>query len=192
MSQKSPDTKIKTVLHVGCGADNPNKLHKTFRSPEWKEIRLDIEPEVKPDIVANIIDMTPVQTNSVDALYSSHNIEHLFDHEVIAAFKEFFRVLKPGGFVLITAPDLQKIGHYIAEGKLDEKIYDSPAGPISAIDILYGHRKSIAGGFHYMAHKTGFTPQRLTKIMNNAGFQKIKVTTPDKDLDLWGIGYKPY
>ena len=43
---------------------------------------------------------------SVDAVFSSHNIEHLYPHEVPLALKEFMRVLKPDGFVLMTCPDL--------------------------------------------------------------------------------------
>jgi predicted SAM-dependent methyltransferase len=38
----------------------------------------------------------------MDALYSSHNIEHVFAHEVVPTLKEFRRVLKPDGFVVIT------------------------------------------------------------------------------------------
>jgi hypothetical protein len=35
-------------------------------------------------------------------------------------------------------PDLQKAAAYIAQGKLEEPIYQSPAGPISALDICFG------------------------------------------------------
>ena len=41
----------KTVLHVGCGAPAPNKLPKPFRNGDWREIRFDIDPNVKPDVV---------------------------------------------------------------------------------------------------------------------------------------------
>ena len=44
----------KQVLHVGCGAYHPEKLHKSFAG--WKEIRLDIDPAVAPDIVASLTD----------------------------------------------------------------------------------------------------------------------------------------
>src|SRR5665213_540831 len=35
--------------------------------------------------------------------------------------------------------------------------YTSPAGPITPLDMLFGHSDSIASGHLYMAHKTGFT-----------------------------------
>ena len=41
---------MKTFLHVGCGPQNKHGL-KGFESADWQEIRLDINPEVKPDII---------------------------------------------------------------------------------------------------------------------------------------------
>src|SRR6185312_14387941 len=84
------------VLHVGCGPPDHMSLHKRFRGSEWVELRLDVDPGVRPDIVATITDMSPVPDASVDAVFSHHNIEHIFAHEVPLAFAEFLRVLRPG------------------------------------------------------------------------------------------------
>ena len=72
------------VLHVGCGPQDHYVLHECFRTPEWHEVRLDIDPGVKPDIVASVSDMSPVASSCFDAVYSHHNIEHVFAHEVRA------------------------------------------------------------------------------------------------------------
>lgn len=178
----------KKVLHVGCGEPNPQKLPEMFRNDAWQEVRLDINEAVKPDIVASMIDMHMVEDNSFDALYSSHNVEHLFRHQVPVALKEFFRVLKPEGKFVVTLPDVQAVSAFIAEGTLDEALYQSPAGPIAPIDILYGWTKSIAEGNHFMAHKTGFTAKTLAKHMLSAGFSNVQVNR--RWLDLWAIGYK--
>jgi predicted SAM-dependent methyltransferase len=39
--------------------------------------------------------MSALATGSVDAVVSSHNMEHLYPHEVPLALAEFVRVLKP-------------------------------------------------------------------------------------------------
>lgn len=91
-------------------------------------------------------DMSAVASESVDAIYSSHNIEHLYPHEVPLAFAEFLRVLKPDGFFVVTCPDLQSVCALIAEDKLTEAAYTSPAGPFTRLDILYGHRPAMAQG----------------------------------------------
>ena len=72
----------KCVLHVGCGPQNPEALHPVFRHPQWQELRLDINPAVKPDIVGSMTDMQAVADDSVDAIWSFHNLDHLFAHEV--------------------------------------------------------------------------------------------------------------
>ena len=104
---------MKDVLHVGCGKYNPLKLNATFQGGGWREIRLDIDPEVEPDIVASITDMPMVADASIDAVWSSHNLEHLLPHDVPLALSEFFRVLKPDGFALMTMPDLQRIAELV-------------------------------------------------------------------------------
>ena len=75
----------------------------------------------------------------VDAVYSSHNVEHLYSHEVAVALREMRRVLKPAGFVMIKVPDLQAVAGYVADGKLEDALYLSSMGPIAPLDILYGH-----------------------------------------------------
>jgi len=96
----------KTVLNVGCGYPARQKLHRHFHGSEWRELRLDLDPAVCPDIVCSITDMRPVAGNTVDAIWSSHNLEHLQRHEVPQALAEFIRVLKPRGLLLLTLPDL--------------------------------------------------------------------------------------
>ncbi len=179
-----------TVLHVGCGAVNPKKLHPAFRGPDWRELRLDINPEVEPEIVADMIDMGVVEAGSVEAVWSSHNLEHLFAHQVPAALGEFFRVLKPGGFALITLPDLQKVAELVAADKLDGAAYVSPAGPISPIDMIYGHRASIARGNEFMAHKTGFSAKTLGHALKRAGFATVCLKRDN--FDLWAKADKAH
>ena len=79
----------KKILHVGCG--RLTKLNSTpeFNNENWDEIRVDIDENVTPDIVASMTDMSVIDSDKFDAIYSSHNIEHLFAHEVPIALKEF-------------------------------------------------------------------------------------------------------
>lgn len=178
------------VLHVGCGPANPAKLPQPFRCADWQEIRLDIDPAVAPDILGTMTDMAEVADGSMDALYSSHNVEHLYAHEVPLAFAEFFRVLKPGGFAMVTCPDLQSLGQLLAEGKLEDQAYVSPAGPITPLDILYGLRTAVARGNHFMAHKTGYTNQTLGQKLVQAGFGPVRVSK-GQCFDIWARAEKP-
>ena len=164
---------MKSFLHVGCGSKRKAQTTKGFYTPDWHEIRLDIDPSAQPDVIGTMTDMSAVASESVDAIYSSHNIEHLYPHEIPLAFAEFLRVLKPDGFFVVTCPDLQSVCQMVAEDKLTEPAYTSPAGPISPLDILYGHRPSMERGNLYMAHRCGFTQRVLDEMLRSYGFQTV-------------------
>ncbi len=161
---------MKTLLHVGCGYLNKSHL-KGFNDEDWKEIRFDIDENVNPDIVGTLTDMKLVETASIDAIYSAYNIDHIYPHQVPIALNEFYRVLKEDGIVVIRCPDIQSVCEAVAQDKLLEPLYESPAGPISPIDILFGNRKAIAKGNEYMAKKGGFTYSVLNSAFEQAGFK---------------------
>jgi SAM-dependent methyltransferase len=160
-------------LHIGCGLKRKDRTTRGFNTPDWHEIRLDIDPSVSPDVIGTMTDMSAVASESVDAVYSSHNIEHLYPHEVPLAFAEFLRVLKPDGFFVVTCPDLQSVCALIAEDKLTDAAYTSPAGPIAPIDIVYGYRPPMAAGNLFMAHRCGFTKRVLDGTLRASGFQTV-------------------
>jgi predicted SAM-dependent methyltransferase len=164
---------MKKLLHVGCGPKRKDRTTAGFNKPEWQEIRLDIDPSVFPDVTGTMTDMGEVASASVDAIFSSHNIEHLYPHEVPLALAEFLRVLSDDGFTVITCPDLQSVCALVAQDKLTEAAYISPAGPISPVDILYGHRPSMSRGNLYMAHRCGFTRKVLQNTLQAAGFKSV-------------------
>ena len=179
---------MKTFLHVGCGLKRKDRTTAGFNTSEWQEQRLDIDESVSPDIVGTMTHMSQVPDGSVDAIFSSHNIEHLYPHEVRLALAEFKRVLKPEGFVVITCPDLQSVAALIAGDKLTEMAYTAPAGPIAPIDILYGHRRAMAQGNLYMAHRCGFTQKVLTGTLKAAGFAIVAAKRrPHPFYDLWAL-----
>lgn len=181
----------KTFLHVGCGPQRKDNTTRGFNTDAWREVRLDINQAVEPDVVGSMTDMSAVPDGSVDAIYSSHNIEHLYPHEVPVALGEFFRVLKPDGFAIITCPDLQSVCALIAEGKLVESAYMSAAGPIAPLDILYGFRPALQQGNLYMAHRCGFTLDVLLATLEASGFPRVAgMRRGGPCFDLWAVASK--
>lgn len=183
-----------TFLHIGCGPKRKNQTTRGFNTDAWTELRFDIDESVKPDLIGTMTDMSNVASESVDAIYSSHNIEHLYAHEVPFAFKEFLRVLKPDGFFVVTCPDLKSVCALVAEDKLTEAAYTSPAGPIAPLDILYGLRQSMARGNLYMAHRCGFTQKVLDGTLRAHGFQTVGSMSRGRApfFDLWALASKSH
>src|SRR5262249_33258065 len=131
-----------------------------------------------------------VATNSIDAIWSSHNLEHLQRHEVPLALAEFIRVLKPNGLLLLTLPDLRQVAQLVVEDRLEDQAYASQSGPITALDMIFGHTASLARGNPFMAHRTGFTARTLHKLLIESGFVGV-AARQGGSFDLWATGYKP-
>ena len=180
---------LKRFLNAGSGPYSIRKSHSFFPADEWEEVRLDIDPATKPDIVGSITDLkASVALASFEALWCSHMLEHLYAHDVPLALAEIHGVLKPDGFALITSPDVETVASMIVEHGLDHIAYQSAVGPITPHDILFGHSASIARGNNFMSHKTGFTSARLGELLVDAGFTTVLVKrTP---FDLWALALR--
>ncbi len=172
MTMTITPAKDQVLLHVGCGRKRLTELPDHF-ARGWSEIRYDIDPACKPDIVGDITDLSAIEDGAVDAVWSSHNIEHLFAHEAPTAIAEFRRVLTADGFLILTCPDLASAVKVAAAKGLDATLYVSKMGPITPRDIMFGHQRSIKAGGRYMAHRNGYDLQGLNQLLVDAGFAKV-------------------
>ncbi len=188
---KPPSPEGRVLLHVGCGhatlADIPVA---GFHTLPWQEFRLDADAAVFPDIVGTMTDMAAVQADFADAIFSSHGIEHLYWHDVPKALHEFFRVLKADGIAIITCPDVQAAAAMIAEDRMFDTAYVSPAGPITPFDILYSYRPFVQANPQWMAHHCGFTLSTLMAVLRDAGFPIISGYRGASGFDLWVLASK--
>jgi hypothetical protein len=48
------------LLHVGCGSKRKAQTTKGFNTPEWEEIRLDIDESLQPDIIGSMTDLRAI------------------------------------------------------------------------------------------------------------------------------------
>jgi ubiquinone/menaquinone biosynthesis C-methylase UbiE len=161
------------VLHVGSGGAD---------LPEWcgkcDEVKLDINANSNPDIVADMRDMGEI--GKFDIIFSCHVIEHFYEHDLPKVFSEFRRVLNKDGIVIMFVPDLEGIK------ATSEVVYTSVFGvPVTGLMMIYGMPSEDS---LYMAHHTGFTKDRLEALLREEGFTDISVTK--SPFNLMGVGRK--
>jgi SAM-dependent methyltransferase len=179
---------MKRILNIGSGPESNSSLHWQFRGPDWEVVRLDADERCAPDILASVVYMPNVPDAGFDAVWSSHLLEHLFDHEVPKALKEILRVLVSGGVYCMRCPNLRRACEVVSEGREEQALYTSQAGPIRALDMIFGHRLYVEIGCEKMAHHTGFTKLLLEKALQATGFADHRVW--EDDWDLWAEARK--
>lgn len=175
----------RVLVNVGCGVPNGSKLPPYF--DRWLQVRVDIDPAVQPDILADLTDLSPIADGSADAVWAAHCVEHLYEHQVKVALAEFRRVLRDDGFACIIVPDLQTVATYVAADRLHETLYDSPAGPVTPHDIVFGFGAAIASGRTSMAHRCGFTPSMLQRCFSQLPFGEVLLRRRSADLELVAV-----
>lgn len=60
----------------------------------------------------------PLEDGSIDFIYAGHLVEHYYPDTINGAVKEWYRVLKPGGKLVVITPDCGKAFIQYAEGRL--------------------------------------------------------------------------
>ena len=103
----------------------------------------------------------PYPPESVEAIFSSHVLEHLFMGEVESLIAETYRVLKSGGVCRIVVPDLEKI----------VALY-CPEDPRAFLKDIF---EISSRGAVKNQHHSGFTGMFLSKLATEAGFSICSV-----------------
>jgi len=128
--------------------------------PDWKILDVESRPEV--DYVANAADLSQFEDNSIETIYTSHVLEHFYhtlDNEALNTLKEWHRVLKPGGKLLISVPDLKTLCWLYLHPNL------APQEKHHLMRIMFGGQTNI-----YDVHKIGFDIDIMAMYLAEAGF----------------------
>ncbi|MBI5804567.1 class I SAM-dependent methyltransferase [candidate division TA06 bacterium] len=115
---------------------------------------------------ADIMEKIPVADGHADMLVCQEGIEHFSDQ--LKAFKEFNRVLKPNGRLLLTTPSASSLA-----AKLSHLLFESETArqmPPNEIDDIWMSDKSVSSQI-YHGHIFLIGLQRLRILAKLAGFR---------------------
>lgn len=178
------------VLNVG-GGSKQIPIPEHYRG--WQHLLLDIAPGPDVDVVQDARELPRLAPDQFDAVYCSHNLEHYFRHDCLKVLAGFLHVLKPDGFAEIRVPDMKAVVAHMARTGMDieDVLYESPAGPITAHDVWYGWGKQIeSSGVDFYAHKCGFTAKSLSAILVGAGFAHVSVGESESGFEIRAVAFK--
>src|SRR6266542_4450655 len=123
-------------------------------------LTVDINPDNKPDIVADAVKLDSIASESVDEIIASHVLEHIPYPRSFAALAEWTRVLKVGGTLKIAVHDLKLLCSMVMRGI---HLYQ-------VIGLMYG-----AGRVEnvYEAHQWGYTREMLLEMFSVLGLSEF-------------------
>jgi predicted SAM-dependent methyltransferase len=126
---------------------------------------VDAVPRPAADIVAPA-HAIPLPDGCADEIMAIHLVEHVHLWEVPDLLREWFRLLSPGGLMVLEMPDIVKCCRNIADNFTMAGKHPDQAG-------LWGCYGDPREKDPFMGHKWGYTFNSLRPMVAEAGFVKI-------------------
>jgi predicted SAM-dependent methyltransferase len=181
-----PDDK-KLVLHVGCMDGEIHKgLDNRFIGDEWFEVRSGFESESKVQTKEDMLTLANFKTGQFDAIWFPGKLDRFNEKDCLTVCKQFRRVLKEGGALLVSTPNIKVVCENVYKNGIKHKFHTVNNHAMTPMDLIFGFQPDIMNGISSAAHKIAFTPHALLSILKTAGFKDCKVQADG--LRLWGQG----
>jgi predicted SAM-dependent methyltransferase len=153
-------------LDIGCG--------ERKRDEDYIGVDAYVESaDVKADMWA-----LPYQDGEVDSIWSAHALEHIPAAKVPQTLKEWCRVLRPGGRLIVQVPDFDYVAKYWLTGP-DRSWAEA---------LVFGHQ-AHEGEYH----KCAFTKAVLKADLEAAGFEvkRVELRFTHNQETLQAVAVKP-
>jgi hypothetical protein len=169
-------------LNLGCG----DKILPGYINVDVAESRAG----KRPDVICDLRQLTSFENESADEILSVHVIEHFWRWEALDILKEWMRVLRPGGTMILECPNLLSACEALLANP------DAGASPGKdgqrTMWVFYG---DPAWRDPLMVHRWGYTPRSLAQLMEEAGLVNVRQEPAQFKLreprDMRVVGEKP-
>lgn len=133
-----------------------------------KFCNIDANPLSICDVIAQI-EKIKLKSNSARVIYSSHVFEHIPREQAQKTLAEWFRVLKPGGKLYISVPDMEVLFNIYLDNL---PYYHTEKGRYlvdRACFCVYGAERG-----KYDLHFNGYSFTTLEHLLESVGFQNVQ------------------
>lgn len=143
-----------TLLNLGCGP---------YRLPGF----VNIDPEPGADMQLDLTQPLPWPDSSIDGIYSEHAIQRLSQAQGIALLHECRRVLKTGGVLRISTPDLaETVRDYVND-------YEHPEFARFGMAWTANRCERLNMSMRWWGHQWVYDEEELTRLGRMAGLKLL-------------------
>lgn len=152
-------------INIACGKQTWPGFYCVDAVPHPKATRpLDLQHAFEFD-GPQLINPLPLANGVATELHNYHFLEHVYRWEAPALVGEFYRLLQPGGRLIMELPDIEKCARNLLKGGKDQL-------------CLWGFYGDPGQQDPYMCHRWGYTPRSVAYLLKDAGFKNINVLPP--------------
>ncbi len=169
-------------LNLGCG----DKILPGYVNVDVVEARAGM----RPDVICDLHDLAPFADASAEEALSVHVVEHFWRWEIRDVLREWVRVLKPGGRMIVECPNILSACQTFLQDPTQFARADQ-AGQ-RTMWVFYGDPQWKDP---LMIHRWGYTPQSLSALLAEAGLADVRQEPAQFKLreprDMRVVGTKP-
>jgi predicted SAM-dependent methyltransferase len=180
------------------------QIERYFRNSPVKKLQLgtsnslisgwlntDVLPTSREVVYLDATRRFPFKDDTFDYVYSEHMIEHIEYQSALLMLRECFRVLKPGGKIRMSTPDLRVLaGLFSNEKTTSQNFYVDWMTRRFLPDVAYCKEVFlINNAFRAWGHQFLYDRETIEITMNKIGFEKVRYYRPREsdDENLRGI-----
>jgi len=148
-------------LHLGCGG----KYLKGFINVDLYPYEETIQDSSRSGCVADVfqdIRYLELEDNTVNTIYSSHVLEHFVRWETIEMLKDWYRILKNGGELIVEMPDIYRCIMWLCHPRKEKRDV--------ARKQFYGNQWD---GLDYETHRYVWGGKEFKSTLQEIGFKRV-------------------
>ena len=129
--------------------------------PGW----INVDKHGEQDVFADAAEL-PFESNYADEIHAYHIIEHMHRKQAARAVENWFKVLKPGGKLVLEMPCLDKIVDLIKGGERNLRL---------TLFGLFGDPRDKKPD---MMHQWCYSKSEIAELLSGSGFRDVTIMDP--------------